>query len=401
MHIKKKVLVSGASIAGPTLAFWLVKYGFDVTVVERSKALRMGGQNLDIRGAGRAVVRKMGIEKAILAANTGEIGLQFVNSANGVEAAFPMDGASSFTSEAEILRGDLVNILYEKTRKDVKYIFGKSIKKIHQDADKVEITFDDGSADTFDLLIAADGARSTTRQLIFGDERQLKFTGLYNVWYTIPRNETDTQWARWYTAPGSRVMLIRPDNHGTTRASFSFLSDENGYEKLPAGEQKKILKRKLKGAGWESERLIDEIEKNDDVYFDAISQVHAPRWFDGRAGMIGDAAYCPTPLTGMGTSLAIVGAYLLAGELSRNEQHEDAFRAYEKRMRPYVEKIQKLPPGVPWLAHPKSKFGVSVVNSVAGIIASKPIKMLRKLFSRKKKDVTKDEIELPDFVSKG
>ncbi|AWG24760.1 FAD-dependent monooxygenase [Flavobacterium kingsejongi] len=397
MERKKRVIVSGASIAGPTLGFWLAKYGFDVTIVERSKALRMGGQNLDIRGAGRAIVRMMGIEQDILAANTGEIGLQFVNRNNEVKAAFPTDGASSFTSEAEILRGDLVNILYNSTKNEVKYVFGKYITAVQQDTNTVEVTFSDDTKEVFDLLIAADGVRSTTRTLLFGEEPEIKFVGLYNAWYTIPKTARDTRWARWYTAPGSRVMLLRPDNHGTTRASFSFLSDDKSYQNLSNDDQKKILKDKLSGAGWEEARLMKEMETNDDVYFDGISQVHAPRWFNGRAGMIGDAAYCPTPLTGMGTTLAIVGAYLLAGELSRHATHEEAFAAYEKRMRPFVEKIQKLPPGVPWLAHPKSKFGVAVVNTVAGIVASRPIKAIGKLFSKKEKDVTKDDIELPEY----
>ncbi|WP_316779043.1 FAD-dependent monooxygenase [Pedobacter antarcticus] len=395
----KKVLISGASIAGPTMGFWLAKYGFDVTIVERSKYLRLGGQNLDIRGAGRAVTRLMGIESQILAANTGEIGLQFVNKDNQVEAAFPRDGANGFTSEAEILRGDLVNILYNTTKDKVKYIFGKHITAVDQDNDRVITTFNDGETSVFDLLIAADGVRSSTRQLLFGDEPEIKFLGLYNAWYTIPKNETDTKWARWYTAPGSRVMVIRPDNHGTVRASFSFLSDNLSYQKLSNSEQKKILKEKLSGAGWEENRLMKEIEKNDDVYFDGISQVHAPRWFNGRTGMIGDAAYCPTPLTGMGTTLAITGAYILAGELSRHEKHEDAFTAYEERMRPFVKDIQKLPPGVPWLAHPKSKFGVKMVNTAAGILASGPVKKISKLFAGKETDPTKDKIDLPDFNS--
>ncbi|WP_428229915.1 FAD-dependent monooxygenase [Flavobacterium sp.] len=398
MNHKKKVLISGASIAGPTLGFWLAKYGFEVTIVERSKALRLGGQNLDVRGAGRAIVRMMGIEKQILAANTGEIGLQFVNRNNEVKAEFPSEGSNSFTSEAEILRGDLVSILYDCTKNDVKYVFGKYITAINQDPDKVEVTFSNDEIEEFDLMIAADGVRSTTRKLIFGEEPESKFMGLYNAWYTIPKIESDTQWARWYTAPKSRVMLLRPDNHGTVRASFSFLSDDKSYLNQSDSEQKKIIQAKLRGAGWEEERLMKEIEDNKDVYFDGISQIHAPRWFDGRAGMIGDAAYCPTPLTGMGTTLAMVGAYLLAGELSRHDQYEDAFLAYEKRMRPFVEKVQKLPPGVPWLAHPKSKFGVSVVNTVAAILASKPIKAISKIFTHKEKDVTKDDIELPEYL---
>ncbi|SHF69565.1 FAD-dependent monooxygenase [Chryseobacterium vrystaatense] len=397
MNSKKKVLISGASIAGPTLGFWLAKYGFEVTIVERSKSLRLGGQNLDVRGAGRAVVRMMGIEKEILAANTGELGLQFVNRNNEVEAEFPAEGNDSFTSEAEILRGDLVNILYDCTKNDVKYVFGKYITAIHQDSDKVEVTFSDNHSEWFHLLIAADGVRSTTRKIIFGNEPELKFLGLYNAWYTIPRIERDTQWARWYTAQRSRVMVLRPDNHGTIRASFSFLSDDEKFLSQSDSEQKKVLKDKLSGAGWEEDRLMKEIDDNNEVYFDGISQVKAPRWFDGRTGMIGDAAYCPTPLTGMGTTLAMVGAYLLAGELYRHDKHEDAFAAYEKRMRPFVEKVQKLPPGVPWLAHPKSKLGVTIVNKAAALLASRPVKMIGKLLSSKEKDVTKDDIELPVF----
>ncbi|KFF23700.1 FAD-dependent monooxygenase [Chryseobacterium vrystaatense] len=397
MNSKKKVLISGVSIAGPTLGFWLAKYGFEVTIVERSKSLRLGGQNLDVRRAGRAVVRMMGIEKEILAANTGELGLQFVNRNNEVEAEFPAEGNDSFTSEAEILRGDLVNILYDCTKNDVKYVFGKYITAIHQDSDKVEVTFSDNHSEWFHLLIAADGVRSTTRKIIFGNEPELKFVGLYNAWYTIPRIERDTQWARWYTAQGSRVMVLRPDNHGTIRASFSFLSDDEKFLSQSDSEQKKVLKDKLSGAGWEEDRLMKEIDDNNEVYFDGISQVKAPRWFDGRTGMIGDAAYCPTPLTGMGTTLAMVGAYLLAGELYRHDKHEDAFAAYEKRMRPFVEKVQKLPPGVPWLAHPKSKLGVTIVNKAAALLASRPVKMIGKLLSSKEKDVTKDDIELPVF----
>jgi 2-polyprenyl-6-methoxyphenol hydroxylase-like FAD-dependent oxidoreductase len=142
---------------------------------------------------------------------------------------------------------------------------------------------------------------------------------------------------------------------------------------------------------------VAEIDKNEDVYFDGISQVHASRWFNGRLGMIGDAAYCPTPLTGMGTTLAIVGAYLLAGELFQHDNHGDAFVAYEKRMRPFVEEIQRLPPGVPSLAHPKTQFGVSVVNAAAGILSSTPVKLVTKLFSRQQTDVTKDKIKLPTY----
>lgn len=394
----KKVLISGASIAGPTLAFWLNKYGFDVTVVERSSALRLGGQNIDIRDAARKVAEKMGIAEEILAANTGELGIQFINNKNQACASFPASGADSFTSEMEIIRGDLVNILYNHTKNDVEYLFGKYITAIDEAEQDVTVTYSDGQQAKFDLIVASDGVRSKTRDLMFGNEAELKFIGLYNVYLTIPKTQKDTNWARWYNAPGSRVLMLRPDNEGTIRASFSFLSPDKSYQKLSRGEQKKFLTDKLAGAGWEAPRLSRAIEDSDDFYFDAVSQVIAPRWSKGRLAMIGDAAYCPTPISGMGTSLAIVGAYILAGELMQNQNHTKAFEKFEKKLRPYVKTVQSLPPGAPWIVHPKSSWGVKVLNTIAGIIASDFFQRIVKIF--KGKQVIKDDFSLPYYESK-
>lgn len=393
---KRTVLVSGASIAGPALAFWLHRFGFDVTIVERASELRLGGQNIDVRGKAREIAQRMGLEDKIKAMNTGEKGVSFVDSKGHVKAAFPITD-SSFTSELEILRGDLAKILYDATKADVAYIFGDQITALEETEDAVTVTFKHGERRTFDLVIAADGIRSTTRHLIFGDEPDLKFMGLYCAYLTIPRIETDTSWACWYNAPGSRVATTRPDNEGTTRAGFSFLSPDKAYEKLDTEEQKQILKDKFADAGWQAPRILAALDESKDMYLDGISQVIAPRWSKGRCAMVGDAAYCPTPLSGMGASLSITGAYVLAGELSRHADHEAAFAAYEKRLRPYVEDIQKLPPGVPWIAHPKTKFGIAVFNGALAIAASKAVKKISKLFSRKRKPETKEKIDLPEY----
>jgi 2-polyprenyl-6-methoxyphenol hydroxylase-like FAD-dependent oxidoreductase len=397
MRKSKKVLISGASIAGPTLAFWLSKAGFIVTVIERSDALRLGGQNIDISGPAQKIVQKMGIEAAIRAANTGEVGLQFVGHDNQPKASFPKNTELTWTQELEIIRGDLVQILYDNTKKNVTYQFGDWIVGIEQDSDKVNVTFASGTTDKFDLVIIAEGTRSSTRELVFGKKPIFKYLGLYMAYLTIPRDKNDNKWWRWYNAVDSRVLMLRPDNHGTMRASVAFLEDEKGYEKLSPEHQKKILKSRLEGAGWEADRISKAIDNSDDVFLDKIGQIKAPKWSVGRVAMIGDAAYCPTPLTGKGTTLAMVGAYLLAGELARHENHEEAFAAYEKRMRPYVEEVQKLPPGIPWIVYPKTSFGVSVLNFFAGIFASHLIQKLVKLFTPKPKEKSKEEIELPDF----
>lgn len=396
----KTVLISGASIAGPTLAFWLAKYGFTVTVVERAPGLRLGGQNIDVNGPAKHIARKMGIEEAIRAANTGELGLQLIGQDNQVAAAFPKEGAISGTQELEIIRGDLVSILYERTKQNVTYWFGDSITALEQQPHQVRVSFASGKTDTFQFVIAADGIRSRTRRLMFGQEPIFEYLGLYTAYLTIPRQLTDNDWWRWYTAVDRRIVMLRPDNQGTMRASVAFLAAEQAYDNLSSAEQKQLLKDTLAGAGWETERIVNTLDEVSDVYFDKVGQIKAPRWFDGRVGMIGDAAYCPTPLTGKGTTLAMVGAYLLAGELAASHQnYQAAFVAYEKRMRPYVEKVQKLPPGVPWLIYPRTQLGVSLLNTVASIVASKPIQGVFGLFASAKseEDSQEDGIVLPDY----
>lgn len=394
----KKVLLSGAGIAGPTMAFWLAKYGFAVTVVERAPALRLGGQNIDVNGPARKVIRKMGIEAAILAENTTEVGLQIIGQDGEVAGEFPKEASLTGTRELEILRGDLVRILYDCSKEHVDYRFGDSITALEQHPNEVSVTFAGGKTETFHLVIAADGVRSTTRQLMFGDEPRFESLGLYISYMTIPRQENDNNWWRWYTAVDRRVLMLRPDNKGTIRASVAFLEDNNEtHEKLSTEEQKNVLKTKLAGAGWEASRISQAIDGTEDLYLDKVGQIKAPRWSNGRLAMIGDAAYCPTPVSGKGTTLSIVGAYVLAGELSRHKRYEDAFAAYEKLMRPYVDEVQKLPPGTPKLVYPETKFGVSVLNTVAGIVASKPIQKIVGLFSSDDTEEEKEGIDLPDY----
>ncbi|GAB4044694.1 FAD-dependent monooxygenase [Spirosoma jeollabukense] len=394
----KKVLISGASIAGPTMAFWLAKYGFAVTIVERAAALRLGGQNIDVNGPARKVVRKMGIEAAILAQNTTEVGLQIIGQDGQVAGAFPKEASLTGTRELEILRGDLVSILYDCSKEHVEYLFDDSIITLEQHPNRVSVTFASGKTETYDLVIAADGVRSKTRQLMFGQEPQFKSLGLYIAYMTIPRQSTDNDWWRWYTAVDRRVLMLRPDNKGTIRASVAFLEDEGEIRKLrQTDEQKSFLKARLAGAGWEADRIRQAIDDTDDLYFDEVGQIKAPRWSAGRVANHGDAAYCPTPISGKGTTLAIVGAYMLAGELSRHQRYEEAFAAYEKRMRPYVEEVQKLPPGTPGLVYPETKFGVSILNTVAGLVASKPVQTVVGLFSADDADEKKEGIDLPNY----
>ena len=396
---KFKILISGASIAGPTLAYWLHQHGFKVTIIEKAPSLRLGGQSIDASGPARQIARWMGIEPEIRAVSSQEAGIQWVDKHNQVAAAFPRDHPLSITDEMEILRGDLVNILYEHTKQNVTYRFNTQISRLEQDDEQATVTFSDGQQEAYDLVIAAEGIRSKTRKLMFNDESVFKYMGVCVAYLTIPRTKTDTNWARWYTADASRILLLRPDSKGTTRASVFFLYPHADFEKLAPSDRKQLIVQKLSDADWEAPRLTEALEKGEEFYFDGIGQIKAPHWFRGRVGMIGDAAYCPSPMTGKGVTLAMVGAYLLAGELSRHARYQDAFASYEQLMRPYVNSVQRLPPGVPHLLYPTTATGVAIINKLAGVVASNAVKKAMNLF-RPTPDQDENQlngIELPRY----
>lgn len=389
----RSVLISGASIAGPALAYWLHRYGFRTTIVERADQLRLGGQNIDLRGAGRAVARRMGIEAELFAASTGEQGVRFVDARDRTIAEFPAgtDATGGATAELEILRGELARILYEHTRATSEYIFGDQITHLHDRPDHITATFKRAAPRSFDLVIAADGIRSRPRALVFADEPKIRELGLLTAYLTIPRVATDSAWARWYNAPGGRSITLRPDNLGTTRATLSFLSAPRHADTLE--QQRDLLQRSFHDAGWEAPRILAAVQQSTDLYFDSIGQVLAPSWSRGRFALAGDAAHCPSPISGMGTTLALVGAYILAGELHRHRDHKAAFAAYEQRLRPYVTRAQQLPPGAPRIAHPRTRAGILLFNTALRIAASRPARALGgQLFAP-----PADTLELPDY----
>lgn len=392
----RNILVSGGSIAGLTIAYWLNQYGFEVTVIERSAGLRLGGQNIDVKGPAWEIIKKMGLAEKIRAANTTEVGIRFVDIQDKIVAEFPKENAISMTQEIEILRGDMVNILYDEVKHYTTFIFDDQIENIVDQEDGVNVIFNKRVEEKYDLVIIAEGIGSGTRHLVFGNEIKFKYLGLYSAYLTMEKTNTDNRWARWCNAVGAIVFLLRPDNYGKTRVSIFFRSPELGYEKLPIANQKELLIKKIRNVGWEAPRIVEALQQTADLYFERVSQVKAPHWYKGRVAMIGDAAYCVTPIAGKGTDLAVTGAYILAGELARSTHHDEGFKTYERFMRPYVTKMQKLPPGVPRLAYPDSKFGIAILNSFFALAGSRLAKSIVNIFSRNDKQ-HKQEVQLPDY----
>ncbi|GLZ78298.1 FAD-binding monooxygenase [Actinorhabdospora filicis] len=393
--MSRHVLISGASIAGPALAHWLHHHGMTATVIERAPRLRLGGQTVDLRGAGRTVIERMGLEPAARARTTHEAGLHFVDGRNHVRASFGSESLNGdgFVTELELLRGELADLLYQHTRDTTEYIFGDEITGLSDSGDGVDVTFRRGAGRRFDLVVLAEGFRSRTRDLVFADIARTRSFGLYTAYFTIPRAETDGNWARWYNAPGRRVVLLRPDNLGTTRASLSFLHPQGGLDRQPLSAQHEFLRGHYADAGWETPRVLDAMGDSDDFYFESIGQMRLDRWSRGRIAALGDAAYCASPLSGMGTSLALVGAYVLAGELARHPDHREAFDAYEAIMRPYVEQAQNVSALAPRLAAPKTRTGIRLLHTAARVAANPRIGRLTTRFT----NPPADAIDLPSY----
>lgn len=391
----RHILVTGASVAGNSLAWWLGRNGFDVTVLERAPAFRDGGQNVDVRGAARFVLRRMGLEDAVAANGTGERGVRFVDASGARVADFILDelDGKGFTAELEVLRGDLARLLYDGARAHADYRFGDAVAAVADDGDGARVRFDSGREERFDLVLVAEGVGSATRDRVFAGENRPRWLDVTMGYFTIPKGPGDGELARWYTAPGGRSVFLRPDHKGTTRAVLTSQAPSWGEERLETEAQKAFLRRRFADAGWETARVLDGMDRADDFYCDALRQVRIPRWSKGHVALTGDAAWCTTPLGGIGASLAIVGGYVLAGELARKPDRRAALAAYERVMRPAAARGQDFPKWTARLAQPHSRFGVGLQSALLRVAATP---LLRKAVARAL-TTRADEIELPDY----
>lgn len=345
MDIKnKKILISGASIAGPALAYWLSRYGFTPTIVERASSLREGGYKVDIRGVAIKVAERMGIMDDIRRASTAMRGATYVNDANKPIATMPADIFNGrVEGEDEIMRGDLARILYERTRHDVEYLFGDSITSIEQSEEGVRVTFEQSEPRTFDLVVGADGLHSNVRTLTFGDESQfIRHLGAYISIFTTPNDLKLDHWELYHAAPKKLVCIYSTGEKAEAKCAFIFNSPSLNYDRRDSDRQKQILAETFAGDGWQIPKLLKSAWDAPDFYFDSASLIQMDHWSSGRVVLLGDAAYCASPLSGQGTGLALVGAYVLAGELAEAlGDHHTAFARYESQMRGYVQANQQ------------------------------------------------------------
>jgi 2-polyprenyl-6-methoxyphenol hydroxylase-like FAD-dependent oxidoreductase len=394
------VLISGAGIAGPALAFWLNKSGYRVTVVELADGIRPGGQTVDLRGAGGEVVERMGLIDQIRRCSLDQRGIAWIRADGSRRADMPVTAfnGNGLVSKLEILRGDLADVLYRATRDRTEYRFNTRIEELNQTDETVQATLSDGRSVSADLVVGCDGPHSAVRRLVFGPEEQfVKPLGGYNAWFTAPDKVGLDGWYLMYQAPGLNASMRPSHDPAMCKAGLAFRSEPVAYDRRDAEQQRALLAQHFAGAGWQCDALLSAAAEADDFYFDAFLQVHMPTISQGRVTLAGDAGYCASPLSGMGTSLALVGGYVLAGELgaadSLDAQHiKAALQRYEAVMRPYIDRCQDLPNGIDGYL-PKSASDVAITAQVMKWMQRWPFRAT----AEKKWFTTADAIELPNY----
>lgn len=379
-HLSLKVLICGAGIAGPALAYWLVRAGHRVTVVERFPALRAAGAQVDLRGQGIEAASRMGLLDAIRTKLVDEAGVAFVN-AHGRPCATILAntsgrGPQSLTSEYEIMRGDLVRILFEATEDGTHYRFDTSVDWFEQDDERVIAHFADGTSEAFDLLVGADGQGSYVRKAILpADSDPYRRMGIHMAYWFIPRIASDTNIRDTYIAAGGRMVMRRSHNATETQVYFVLREESeeaSGVHRLSIERQKAFWSDRFRDAGWQVDRFIDGMQSTNFFYSQEVVQVRADIWSKGRAVILGDAAYCASPFSGMGISGGLVGAYILAGEIIRNPTDVgQALANYDQVLRPFVDKIQAaVKPSLLRLGMPKARWQISAFHAVTALAVS-------------------------------
>ena len=339
-----RVLISGAGVAGLTAAYWLQRYGFTVTIVERAPSLVTGGYKIDVRGTALHVLTRMDVHNAVVAASTDMQGAVLVDRDGKVINRMTGDEFGHRAGEdLEIVRGTLCQILKDNIS-NVEFVFGDSIRTISQDSDRVYVEFSKNSPREFELVIGADGLHSNVRAIAFGEEvRFVRELGLYLCVYTVPNYLNLDRMEMQYTELGRVAAIWSSRGDTTARACFGFTAPSTKIDLHDKAQQQQVLKNVYQGIGWEIPRLLEMMPRATDFYFDVAAQISMDHWSRGRVVLAGDAGYCASPMSGQGTSLALIGAYVLAGELAAaSGTYQAAFAQYEKEMRPFVMLNQAL-----------------------------------------------------------
>jgi 2-polyprenyl-6-methoxyphenol hydroxylase-like FAD-dependent oxidoreductase len=398
-----RILISGASIAGPVLAYWLRRHGFTPTVVERAPGARKtGGHAVDLFRPAMDIVERMGALPAVQAHTTGTDRMTMLREGDerGVDVDVARMMAVLSDRHVEIMRDDLSEALVAATRDDVEYVYGDSIASLTDDGAGVDVTFDHGPARRFDLVIGADGLHSNVRRLAFGDEaRYTHHVGAYLAVVTLPNWLGLSNHSITYGAPGRMAALYSAPHMPDARAVFLWRSPPLDVHHRDTARQKQLLREAFAGLGWQVPRILAELDDAPAFYFDAITQLRMDTWSRGRISLCGDAGYCPGPAVGGSTSLAVVGAYVLAGELAAAAgDHTRAFDNCERALGPYVHDSRAFALRAARNLIPTSRFALWAQTRIMWLLGRAPTRLARVVANLTSAGVRMhDSVVVPDY----
>ncbi|HVU68927.1 MAG TPA: FAD-dependent monooxygenase [Ktedonobacteraceae bacterium] len=337
-----RVLISGGGIAGLTLAYWLRQYHISSVIIERASTIRRDGYAIDFLGTGYDVADRMGLIDQLRARQIPFEALVYVNKNGKTIARLDMTLIRKLTEEKYmgLMRETLEEVLYEALAGSVEVRFGHWIERINANPDAVEVTFNDGTSETFDLLIGADGVHSQTRALAFGPEEQFsRYLGYTIACYQLADRYGVGKMFKMYNEPGRMAAAYCTPEADRLLLLFMYQSPQP--EHIPRERRLSRLREVFAGMGWLTEQFLSDVDPAENIFLDAVIQIQMPTWHQGRVALVGDACDCPTLLSGQGASLAMGGAYLLARALHDTADYQEAFRRYEQQMSAYVLEQQK------------------------------------------------------------
>ncbi|MEU4415628.1 FAD-dependent monooxygenase [Nocardia salmonicida] len=381
------VLVSGGGIAGNAVALQLLRNGIRTTVVERAAVPRPGGQAVDLRGPSKEAAQRMGLMAGIAEYQLDERGMSYIDGDGEIYARMAMedfDGRGA-VAEIEITRGDLNQVLLDALATAdngrLDYRYGEWIDELVQDDAGVDVTFASGSTERFDLVIGADGIHSATRRLVFGPEEKFSTNlGGYGAFFTMPKPaDVEPGWFSMRLVPGA-MLGIRPDaDPATAKAIITVRTEVDPALRRDTDAQRALIVEAIGDAGWHAPAVLAAMDSTPDFYFDEIARVDVPELSIGRVTLIGDAGYCGSPLTGMGTAMAIVGAYVLAAEIAATPHDlTGAQQRYQDKISPFLDKAKEIPGGGMAMMIPKSALLTRLAKANVRLMMSRPMRPLTK-----------------------
>lgn len=391
----QRILISGAGIAGPALAFWLTRYGFTPTLIERAPAFRDSGYMIDIWGVGYDLLARMDLLEEAKAQGYLIDNVWFVDEqgrrVSGFDARlFRRALADRFFS---IPRGDLARLIHETVGAKVETRYATSVARLDENSSGVDVEFENGATERFDLVIGADGLRSRVRDCVFDHcNAYEKYLGYYVASFiTTDYPHRDEATYLSFAKPGRQISRYAMRG-GLSAFLFVFADEDARLNVHGLAAEKALLNDRFGNDGWETPEIFARLQSADELYFDRVSQIRMPHWSKGRVALLGDAAYCPSLLAGAGSAFAMLGAYILAGELHKADgDHNAAFAAYERRMRPFIETQQRNAAGFASSFAPKTRFGLFVRDRVLDLTRLRPLAAwaVRRMFDA--------PFDLPDY----